>query len=171
MRPADVHEIIGYFDRAGVDVWLVGGWGVDALLGARTRDHEDIDVSFDLRSTAVEAACAVLEAEGFQVIEQLAGGRWFPRRVALRDGGGRRVELLPVMIDPDADSISRHADGIVYPAAAVTIGAISGEPVPCLALPFQRQVHEGYELRPVDREDLAWLAARYPLPRPPAHEG
>ena len=28
----------------GVRCWLIGGWGVDALLGQQTRPHKDLDV-------------------------------------------------------------------------------------------------------------------------------
>jgi lincosamide nucleotidyltransferase A/C/D/E len=29
---------------AGLVVWLDGGWGVDALLGYRSRPHQDLDL-------------------------------------------------------------------------------------------------------------------------------
>lgn len=29
---------------AGVSCWVVGGWGVDALLGRQSRPHKDLDV-------------------------------------------------------------------------------------------------------------------------------
>ena len=39
-----VCSILDCLERAAVDVWLDGGWGVDALLGAQTRPHGDLDV-------------------------------------------------------------------------------------------------------------------------------
>jgi lincosamide nucleotidyltransferase A/C/D/E len=44
MTAADVVEILGWFGMASVDVWLDGGWGVDALVGEQTREHKDLDL-------------------------------------------------------------------------------------------------------------------------------
>ncbi|WP_431948844.1 nucleotidyltransferase domain-containing protein [Actinacidiphila sp. bgisy167] len=35
----DVVEILDLLRRTGARVWVGGGWGSDALLGRRTRDH------------------------------------------------------------------------------------------------------------------------------------
>ena len=40
----DAIEIISYAVDNGIDIWLDGGWGVDALLGTQTRVHNDIDL-------------------------------------------------------------------------------------------------------------------------------
>ncbi|WP_369334184.1 nucleotidyltransferase domain-containing protein [Amycolatopsis camponoti] len=42
-------------------VWLAGGWGIDALLGRRTREHRDLDLHplvFAADGSAVQAAPA-----------------------------------------------------------------------------------------------------------------
>jgi lincosamide nucleotidyltransferase A/C/D/E len=39
MTAADVIEVLQCLERAGVSVWIDGGWGVDALVGAQTREH------------------------------------------------------------------------------------------------------------------------------------
>jgi lincosamide nucleotidyltransferase A/C/D/E len=44
MNPVDVLEILYHLSKNEVVVWLDGGWGVDALLGAQTRAHDDLDV-------------------------------------------------------------------------------------------------------------------------------
>ncbi|HOM63919.1 MAG TPA: hypothetical protein PL097_08860, partial [Dysgonamonadaceae bacterium] len=31
-------------EQIGIEVWIDGGWGVDALLGRQTRPHNDIDI-------------------------------------------------------------------------------------------------------------------------------
>jgi hypothetical protein len=50
-------------EEHGIDVWLNGGWGVDALLGHQTREHEDLDITI---SSAQRAAySSVMEAAGF----------------------------------------------------------------------------------------------------------
>jgi lincosamide nucleotidyltransferase A/C/D/E len=37
-------DVISIYQRlmaAGIQVWLTGGWGIDALLGEQTRPHKD----------------------------------------------------------------------------------------------------------------------------------
>ena len=43
MHAADVVEVIDALELAGVDVWVSGGWGFDALLEKQTRPHDDLD--------------------------------------------------------------------------------------------------------------------------------
>ena len=45
MTANDVLEIIDLFASYKVDLWIDGGWGVDALLGRQTRDHSDLDIA------------------------------------------------------------------------------------------------------------------------------
>ena len=40
--------VIVLLETDGIDVWLDGGWGVDALLGHQTRDHDDLDLVVEL---------------------------------------------------------------------------------------------------------------------------
>jgi hypothetical protein len=43
-RLPEVVDVLERLDRAGVPVWLDGGWGVDALVGRQTRPHRDLDL-------------------------------------------------------------------------------------------------------------------------------
>ena len=40
----DALEIITFAEESGINIWLDGGWGVDALLEEETRLHNDIDL-------------------------------------------------------------------------------------------------------------------------------
>src|SRR6478672_2893398 len=44
MSAEDVVAIVTRLQRAGLPVWLDGGWGVDALVRRQTRPHDDLDV-------------------------------------------------------------------------------------------------------------------------------
>lgn len=35
-------------DARDAEVWVGGGWGVDALLGEQTRQHSDLDLWLDV---------------------------------------------------------------------------------------------------------------------------
>jgi 2'-5' RNA ligase len=83
MGPADVLDVLELLHRAGVPCWLVGGWGVDALVGRQTRRHSDVDVGLEWRF--LEQAMRSLEGDGFVAVEQKALGVWMPWMVILRD--------------------------------------------------------------------------------------
>ena len=40
----DACEILSWAYNNNIEIWLDGGWGVDALLGKETRQHNDIDL-------------------------------------------------------------------------------------------------------------------------------
>ncbi len=44
MRCNDVINVINLLEQDQIDVWLDGGWGIDALLGEQTRSHADVDI-------------------------------------------------------------------------------------------------------------------------------
>jgi lincosamide nucleotidyltransferase A/C/D/E len=37
-------DLLQLFESTGIEVWLDGGWAVDALLGEQTRPHKDVDI-------------------------------------------------------------------------------------------------------------------------------
>ena len=46
MMPAEV--VVGIYillNDLGVELWIDGGWSVDALLGQQTRPHKDLDIA------------------------------------------------------------------------------------------------------------------------------
>lgn len=41
-------EMMRSFGQKGIEFWLSGGWGIDALLGKITRNHSDIDIVIEV---------------------------------------------------------------------------------------------------------------------------
>jgi lincosamide nucleotidyltransferase A/C/D/E len=144
-----LHSILGTLRAAGVPAWVVGGWGVDALVGRATRRHRDLDLLVD-RAEAPRA-CRALEAAGFGRIEVTAShvsGALMPDRIELQDAGGHLIDLHPVDLafwPPD-----RPGEGLVT-------GRLSGRPVPCVDAALQETGRRGYALADTDRRDLALL--------------
>src|SRR5262249_54397107 len=48
MRADQVASLYRDMEANGIELWLLGGWGVDALLGRQTRQHHDLDVLVEL---------------------------------------------------------------------------------------------------------------------------
>ncbi|HEX8033240.1 MAG TPA: hypothetical protein VF510_05310, partial [Ktedonobacterales bacterium] len=82
MRAEDVLSVMEYLHRAGVRVFIGGGWGVDALLGEQTRQHADLDISFNTQDE--ECAIHCLEEIGFAIVEDQR-----PTRFVMRDMNAR----------------------------------------------------------------------------------
>jgi lincosamide nucleotidyltransferase A/C/D/E len=135
---------------------VIGGWGVDALLGEQTRKHLDLDLSFDASDDGERKAVSALVDHGFGVVrrEDLRPYDDAPlrleARVVLSNAEGLLVDLHPAT--RDAASLERD----LY-----AVGRIGGEEVRCLSVPAQLALHRGYELRDFDRDDLALLEERF----------
>lgn len=159
--PATASDVLRVFDAlgaAGVSAWLVGGWGVSALLGRQRRRHVDVDVAVpEAHGTAAIAALAGL---GYQPHDDgVDGGVWMPNRRLLRDVRGGRVELLCVT----------EREQAAYPDGWLVDGVVDGQTVPCASAALQLRLHKGYRPRAEDRGDVAELVALAHLPPPPGY--
>src|SRR5712675_1974050 len=47
MNSADVIHLYTTLEKLGVEVWIDGEGGVDALLGKQTRPHQDLDIAIE----------------------------------------------------------------------------------------------------------------------------
>ena len=159
---SEVLRVVAALQSAGVSAWLLGGWGVDALLGRETRRHSDLDIAVDIADGGVDRAVRELQALGYtDVQESRETSRLMPFRVVLRQPSGWTVDLVPIRSRPttgtalstrsgDWRSMSEGGD------LSVT-GQIESTPVPCLSAQGQLRLRQGYRLRRRDQRDLAVL--------------
>ena len=158
-------HLVLLFDRleaAGIDVWLDGGWGVDALLCEQTREHDDLDLV--AARSDVPLLIEVLGQERYEV----AKGE-LPMSIVLLDPAGRQVDVHPVEFDDAGDGIYRMDDGRDWPYPARGFagrGLVDGRAVRCLTPDVQVLCHAGYELDETDRHDLALLRERFGVYEP-----
>jgi lincosamide nucleotidyltransferase A/C/D/E len=158
MEAAHVVRLVHRLNAAGLTVWLDGGWGVDALLGEQTREHDDLDLV--VARSDVPLLTETLGDEGFDV----AKGE-LPTCIVLLDSAGRQVDVHPVEFDDAGVGVYRMEDGRdwAYPASG-----FAGEglvllrhAVRCLTPEVQVLCHTGYELAETDHHDLALLRERF----------
>jgi lincosamide nucleotidyltransferase A/C/D/E len=138
-------------DVADASPVVVGGWGVDALVGRATRPHRDLDVL--VRADRIDVVVEQLEA-----LAMCRGIDWLPVRVEFADDR-RTVDLHPAY-DDGAGGWWQHGLGdhrFEYPASTLTSGTIAGRIVRCLSAAKQIELHSGYEPRPEDLHDLELL--------------
>lgn len=150
--------LLDALSEANVPFWLDGGWGVDALLGEQSRDHDDADLVVPL--AAVAAVAATLGTHGFTI-----GEDWLPTRLVLRSRAGEQVDLHPVTFDEAGHGRQANAapDGsdCLYPADQFTAGTINGRDVPCVGPLVQLDHHSGYVPRPHDVQDMKRLTDKF----------
>jgi lincosamide nucleotidyltransferase A/C/D/E len=153
MTADDVLSILAMLRHANVDIWIGGGWGIDALVGEQTRQHRDLDLMH--REDQESAVMAALADAGF--VETLD---WRPVRFVVSDPRGREIDLHPLVFSADGSAIQASPDPerpFVYPASCFVTGTIQQTKVPCLSPEQQVYFHQGYEPADHDRHDMAQL--------------
>ncbi|WP_370972378.1 nucleotidyltransferase domain-containing protein [Amycolatopsis sp. cg9] len=134
------------------EVWLAGGWGIDALLGRQTRDHGDLDLLH--RSEQEPAVRRALGTLGYHETLDLR-----PVRFVLSDGA-TELDLHPLVFAENG-SATQKADGegavFRYPADCFVTGSVDGVEVPCISAAQQIFFHQGYAPRPRDLADMRHL--------------
>ena len=157
MRADDVLSVLGVLSAVGVDVWVGGGWGVDALVGRETRPHRDLDLMHRVEQEAT--VVAALAAAGFaQALD------WRPVRFVVTGPAGLEIDLHPLTFAADGSAVqaSFEADRpFEYPARCFVTGRIGGSMVHCLSAEQQVYFHQGYEPKGHDRHDMAQLRAAF----------
>jgi lincosamide nucleotidyltransferase A/C/D/E len=157
MDPQSLLQIVDRLEAARIEVWLDGGWGVDALLGEETRDHDDLDLVAELRHA--DRIIELLREFGYELI---AGGP--PKSFVLVDAAGRQVDVHPVTFDAAGGGVYQMDGGRewTYPAEGFSgRGTVAGRPVRCLTPDVQVLVHAGYQLEDKDYRELYLLRERF----------
>lgn len=155
-------RVIDTLDREDIDVWVDGGWGVDALLGRQTREHDDLDLVAELRHA--DRIIELLQGLGYELVE---GGP--PKSFVMVDRLGRQVDIHPVVFDEQGGGVYQmEGDRVwVYPAQGFSgRGNVHGRPVRCLSPEVQVIVHAGYELAEKDYRELYLLRERFDIQLP-----
>src|SRR5436305_6726680 len=89
MAEQDVIAVVDRLERAGLAVWLDGGWGVDAIVGRQTRPHDDLDI------VVLLVEVPLVERELAALGYERAGGAP-PMSFESVDADGRQVDVHPV---------------------------------------------------------------------------
>ncbi|NKB65822.1 MAG: hypothetical protein GKR89_02060 [Candidatus Latescibacteria bacterium] len=156
-----VHWYQRLFEELNIEIWLDGGWGVDALLGRQTRPHKDLDIIAS--SAAAQTLDQALRQRGFH---DVATDDHTPRNYVL---GHIEYGLIDFHVAEPADQ-----GGLIYgpgqidwrisPQELGGRGTIAGVPVQCLSAEYQVRSHAGYKLKDTDRADLRALHEKFGLP-------
>jgi len=167
MLARDVTDLVLRWRADGMKVWLVGGWGVDALLGEESRPHHDLDIVLEYQ-TLWRFAESMMD-QGFHRISDDGSFNH-----VFRDADGREVDVRLV------DTSCRHrtptgtdvyaGDGLPFEVGALNgRGTVGGEPVDCCTADYQVRTRLGSFLEELDdnaRRDVLALHRRLRTPLP-----
>jgi lincosamide nucleotidyltransferase A/C/D/E len=152
----DVLRVLDLLGAAGIEVWLDGGWSVDALLGEQTREHNDLDIALRVEDRA--RFDEVMTAAGFRVV-----------KTDVVDDGSIEVDVH--FVDLDVTHVTEWGfevyGGVPYEAGEFTgVGTILGRTVACCSAASQVRYHTTYEPDEDDRHDVRALCERFGIPLP-----
>jgi lincosamide nucleotidyltransferase A/C/D/E len=170
MRAEDVLAVLDLLGAHGIRVWIDGGWNVDALLGAQTRPHNDLDLVID--HVDVVRYRAAMAGAGFETKSSNAATQF---NFVMVDATGREVDVH--LVDrtstmPGPAGVEVYGpQGLAYEVGALdATGTIAGRSVQCCSAEFVVRSHTAYEPDLDDARDVYALHERFGIPLPQVYE-
>ena len=177
VRAEDVISIYQSLAANDIQVWLTGGWGIDALLREQTRPHKDLDLIMlvddivRMRDLLGRAGYALKElwSENSWVVD--AFGTEIPTAFVLQDAEGREVDVHAMRLDDRGYGVPAWGDEapVFKREDLAGEGTIAGFAVRCLSPAMQVLCHAGYELPDEQSRDLELLHERFGVKHPDEH--
>ena len=157
VQAEDVSNLYKLFQENGIEVWIDGGWGIDALLGKQTRSHNDLDIAVDRRDEGKFRS--LLNSLGYKDKEKDGVTKW--NFILANDNKEIDVHVF------EFDNKGNNIYGIEYPKQSLTgTGTINGQTVKCIAPEDVVKFHENYEPKDVDYQDIQALCDKFGLELP-----
>ncbi|MEK7081134.1 MAG: aminoglycoside nucleotidyltransferase [Patescibacteria group bacterium] len=129
MNARDVVDIYIKLENLGVKIWIDGGWSVDALLGEKIREHQDLDIAINQKD--VISLLKFLKTEGYKEIRKDS-----EYNLVFRNNFNREIDIHAFIRDEKENVIG----GIMYPTESLTgSGTINGHTVKCISPEYMVQ--------------------------------
>ena len=158
MQAADVVNFIQLCEQNDIEVYVDGGWGVDALLGKQTRTHGDLDIALPHRF--VPNLRKLLETRGYKDVER---DDTRDCNFVLGDNSGHLIDIHSYTFDEAGNNIF----GVAYEPRHLTgTGTIDGYPVNCIPADVMVEFHTGYEIDEDDYHDVKALCEKFSIALP-----
>lgn len=163
MNEGDVINLLKTIEQIGIDIWIDGGWGVDALLGRQTRPHNDIDIFVQKKDSALFTE--MLISNDYMEI---------PMEYTTSDHTVWRNQddhIIDLHFFEFSEVGKFRYDNAIYPSEVLNgKGVIDGIPVRCLTPEAQLLYHQGYDHSEKDIHDVLLLCKTFGLSIPKEYE-
>ena len=165
MTTDKVHWFLDLFDELDIKVWIDGGWGVDALLGECTREHQDLDIIISWGDSAI--LTEALFARGFVDIHT---DDRKDRNFVMGHRLHGMIDFHVIELTEEGGAIygPGEIDWVITESELNAVGYIGGWEVQCLSADYQVRSHAGYTLQDTDFADLRALHEKYGVELLPA---
>lgn len=163
MLAQDVLRLYRSLERLSVEIWIDGGWGVDALLGEQTRAHKDLDIVIQQKD--VTKLRRWLVSRGYEDTKTDIAR---PHNFVLGDAKSHEIDVHVIVFDEEGNGIYGPVEnGEMYPAASLTgTGTIDDCRVRCISPEWVVKFHHGYELKDKDLRDVAAICEKFGIVLP-----
>jgi len=163
MTSTDVIDFYTGLDSLGIQLWIDGGWGVDALLGEQTRPHADLDIVIQQKD--LQKVVKLLVDRGYKNVQRDDTRLW---NFVLGDDRGREIDFHVIVFNDKGDGIYGPPEvDFVFPAGSLSgIGKIDGYEVRCTAPEYMVKFHTGYEPQEKDFRDVSALCQKFCIDYP-----
>src|SRR5713226_422570 len=167
MTAADVISLYTELQKLSINIWVDGGWGVDALICEQTRPHKDLDIAIQQRD--IPQLRALLEARCYKELRLEDAKPW---NFVLGDENGREIDVHVIVLDNEGNGLYGPPEkGEMYPAASLTgKGEIGGYAVRCISPEWMVKFHSGYQLKQKDFQDVSALCKKFGIDLPAVYK-
>ncbi len=155
-------DLIDLIESVGIEMYVDGGWGVDALLGRQTRPHLDLDIALPYRDLPLLRRLLIVA--GFV---QIPTADTWEHNFVVQDEQLRRIDVHSYILDDSGCNIG----GVAYFGHHLEgIGHIGGREVRCIPVDTMIEFHLGYEPDEGDFLDVLALCEAFGRPLPSEYE-
>jgi len=161
------HDAVALYrllEQHRIRFWVMGGWGVDALLHRQTRLHKDLDILVALGDLPL--LWQMFDEYGFTLQYVWQENRWvggesdrLPTAFVAADEVGRALDVHVIDFGPDGAIIQHYNNPWPFPDAITGQGSIADTTVTCVSKEAQLALHTGYTLPDGQLQDLTLLQA------------
>jgi len=158
----DAVALCRLLEQHRIRFWVMGGWGVDALLHRETRPHKDLDILMVLGDLPL--LWKLLDEHRFTLQYVWEDNRWvdgepdrWPTAFVVADAQGREIDVHVIDFGPDGSIIQHYNNPWPFPSAIAGQGSIADAAVICVSLETQLAMHTGYTLPDGQLQDLKLL--------------
>lgn len=158
----DVVEIVQLFNQHGIEFYVDGGWGVDALLGEQTRPHTDLDIAIQHQDSM--QVRTLLEARGYSEVDRDDSSDF---NFVLSDHQGHQIDIHTYTFD----TAGNHIYGVAYPLESLSgKGSLDGHSVKCISPDWVVKFHTAYQFDEDDYRDVKAICQHFNIKMPLEYE-
>lgn len=155
-------RFVDLYQSLGLDVFIDGGWCVDALIGKQTRKHEDVDIA--MSHDDMPKLKAELEKKGF-IFKPTDD--WRECNFVMAHPDGRKVDFHTFRFDDKGNNVY----GVAYERNHLTGSAnFNGRNIKCIDPVVLIDYHTHYEPDEDDYHDVKLLCEKFNQPMPKLYD-